>query len=603
MSSDTHGSRRPFYLFAIFHCIRPLWLNVLANFFPGFFLRLSSRSHSATARAAVLLAMLCCHSALAAPPDTPVLSLAAASNTGAFFISWAAVADTDSYELDERFNGGSWSTVYTGSGRLTARTDLRDGSYDYRLRACNSSGCSQNSNIATVVVQRPASVPTLSAPASSASGAFTISWSTSATATSYRLEQRANGAAWALLFEGNATSYDVSGLVSATYDFRVKACNTGGCGAGSVVATTVVLLPPPTPQLTLPASSSTGTFGLSWTAAATATSYQVDQSANYGPYTTIFSGDALGTNLFGLETGFYQYVVRACNASGCSADSAAQGISVLLPPATPLKPIMAASATGTFLIAWNRVTGATRYQLDERQNGGGWTTVFNANNILTSRPGLAPGIYEYQLRACNDSGCSANSPIATIHLNVVPALVGPLSGPSTNNSGSYTLTWGAANGANSYTLQERLNGGGWSTIFTGSATEYTVSNRGSGTYDYQAQACNATGCSQNGNVATVVVLWIPTVPTLSAPASSASGAFTVSWSASATATNYQLEQRVNGGAWALLFEGNATGYDMSGLASATYDFRVKACNTDGCSADSVGTVGIHSTTTVATLPF
>ncbi|MDE2156800.1 MAG: hypothetical protein KGJ32_13050, partial [Xanthomonadaceae bacterium] len=49
--------------------------------------------------------------------------------------------------------------------------------------------------------------------------------------------------------------------------------------------------------------------------------------------------------------------------------------------------------------------------------------------------------------------------------------------------------------ATSYTLQQGLNGGSWSSVYSGAATSSTLTVTASGSYTYQVQACNSGGCS------------------------------------------------------------------------------------------------------------
>lgn len=81
----------------------------------------------------------------------------------------------------------------------------------------------------------PPGAPSLTVPGSSNNGAFTVSWTSVATATEYRLEQSINGGDWAQVYAGLATSLARSGLGDGNYGYRVRGCGVGGCGAYSNV--------------------------------------------------------------------------------------------------------------------------------------------------------------------------------------------------------------------------------------------------------------------------------------------------------------------------------------------------------------------------------
>src|SRR5690606_14807409 len=101
-----------------------------------------------------------------------------------------------SYRLEERLNSGSWSEVHNGSATSKAISGKTPGSWQYRVRACSSVGCSAYSSTKPVTVTAPAAPPTPTGPTTDYSGAYTISWNSSTGATSYRLEERLNSGSW-----------------------------------------------------------------------------------------------------------------------------------------------------------------------------------------------------------------------------------------------------------------------------------------------------------------------------------------------------------------------------------------------------------------------
>ncbi|MEG3193935.1 hypothetical protein SNE32_17070, partial [Lysobacter sp. D1-1-M9] len=124
---------------------------------------------------------------------------------------------------------------------------LVNGSYSYRARACNAGGCGSYSAIkSTVVTVPPAFAPTLTAPSSNTSGAFSLSWTAVGTTTSYRLEQRKDSGSWSQIYSGSGLVKSVSGLGTGSYGYRTRACNAGGCSGYSAIKTTVVTRPPAT---------------------------------------------------------------------------------------------------------------------------------------------------------------------------------------------------------------------------------------------------------------------------------------------------------------------------------------------------------------------
>src|SRR5690606_23279412 len=149
-------------------------------------------------------------------------------------------------------DGGAWTSIGAGIAATSQSiSNLGNGSYTYRLTACNSFLCSNPSPASLpVTVLFPPTVPGSInvSPATSYSGSVTVSWgSVAAAVTTYELEQQQSGGGWSTVFTANATTALRSGLSNGIYAFRVRACNGSECGSYSPFATAEVLLPPLAP--------------------------------------------------------------------------------------------------------------------------------------------------------------------------------------------------------------------------------------------------------------------------------------------------------------------------------------------------------------------
>nr|QNO43843.1 hypothetical protein HEAIHDEL_00005 [Methanosarcinales archaeon ANME-2c ERB4] len=73
---------------------------------------------------------------------------------GSYTVSWSSVSGATSYTLEEDTSGsfGSPTVVYFGSGTSKYITGRRDGTYYYRVNACNACGCSGWSNVEDIEV-------------------------------------------------------------------------------------------------------------------------------------------------------------------------------------------------------------------------------------------------------------------------------------------------------------------------------------------------------------------------------------------------------------------------------------------------------------------
>ncbi len=435
----------------------------------------------------------------------------------------------------------------------------------------------------------PSVFPALSAPATSYSGTYALSWTSSQDATRYPLERRINGGSWATVQDTSALSWNASGQAAGTYDYRIRACNTAGCTAYSGTETTVVTLPPAlAPSVTAPATDNNGAYTVSWGSVAATTDYQLHQRKNGGSWSEVYSGTATSKALSGLTDGNYDYRARACNIAGCSAYSGIDTTVVTFPPASA--PVVTAPATdgdGGFTVSWTSVTSATEYRLEQRKDSGAWTQVHAGTATSKTVSGLADGSYGYRARACNAGGCSAYSAIDTTVVTHSPASAPTVSAPSSDTDGAFTIAWTSVASTTEYRLEQRKDGGSWTQVYSGSGTSKAVSGLGNGTYDYRARACNAGGCGVYSATDSTVVLLAPaSAPAVTTPSADNNGAYTLTWSSVATATEYRLEQRKDGSSWSQIHAGAATSKSVSGLTNGSYDYRARACNSSGCSGYS-----------------
>ncbi|MEW9573809.1 DUF6531 domain-containing protein [Rhodanobacter sp. Si-c] len=302
--------------------------------------------------------------------------------------------------------------------------------------------------------------------------------------------------------------------------------------------------------------------------------YQYDLDGNVSSVT-----NALG------HTVAYQY--DALNRVKTVTESGGASLGV------PTLGLPASSNNGSYTVSWSAMSDTTSYTLQEQVNGGGWNTIYTGGNTSMAISGKGDGSYGYQVQACNAGACGSWSATATISVLFPPPAPASLSVPATS-SGSVAVSWPAASTASSYILQQALNGGAWSQIYSGAALAYTQKETTSGSYAFRVQACNAGGCSSAYTTSTSVTVTIPpsTAPSLSVPATNGSGSYTVSWGAVSGATSYTLQKQTNGGGWSTVYSGGGTSTVPSGNAwGATYGFKVQACNAGGCGPwSAVGTV-------------
>ena len=532
------------------------------------------------------------------------VSFSANPNDGSYTVSWGAAPAATSYVLQESANGGSWTTVYSGSATSSALSGRVGGGYVYRVEGCIGTTCGAWTSSATLGV-RPA-LPTVIVPGGTINGTYTVSWTAPASTTGYDVQERLDDGSWTTIASNTAaTSISRPGTTSGSYTYQVSAKNAygsrGWAGSNAVtVDTTYGVLPTAPASLTVPTSSSTGSATLNWDPSSLTTSYVVEQSSDDGTsWTGVYNGSGTSTAVSGLANGSYVFHVLACNSYGCSPWTAGSATLVVThPPATaPAVNAPASSASGSYTVSWSAVSTATSYTLQEQVNGGSWATIQSSNATSKALSGKGNGSYGYHVQACNVGGCGPWSSTGTTTVLLPPAAPPSLTVPATS-SGSIAVSWAASATATSYTLQQRLGTGSWSTVYTGAATSSTRTVTASGSYTYQVQACNASGCSAYKASSAVTVTIPPaTAPSLTVPASSSTGNYTVSWAGVSGATSYTLQEQVNGGSWATIQTSSATSKALSGKGNGSYGYHVQACNVGGC-----GPWSSTGTTTVTLIP-
>ncbi|MDO1527979.1 DUF6531 domain-containing protein [Fulvimonas sp. R45] len=391
----------------------------------------------------------------------------------------------------------------------------------------------------------------------------------------------ANGQAQTYHYDLNGNVTSVTNVLGHTEAYQYDALNRVTKITESGGATLGV------PTLSVPSSSTNGSYSVAWSSMSGATSYTLQEQVNSGSWNTVYTGSATSKAFSGKGNGNYGYRVEACNAAGCGAWSAVASATVLLPPPEPASLSIPATSSGSVAVSWAGSSTATSYTLQHADQGvTGWSTIYSGSATSYTQHETTTGTWIYQVEACNSSGCSIyRVSSGGVTVTIPPASAPSLSVPATNSSGSYTVSWGSVGGATSYTLQEQVNGGGWSTAYSGSATSKAFTGKSRGTsYGYRVEACNAGGCSPWSATHTVVL--VPAAPSsISVPAQALyPGGTTISWAAVSGATSYNLQRTfVATGATSTIYTGSATSHADVTIPPGQYDYAVDACNAAGCS--------------------
>jgi hypothetical protein len=315
------------------------------------------------------------------------------------------------------------------------------------------------------------------------------------------LEENAGGG-WSLIQNISATNRAISGKVSGTYSYRVKACGASGCGALSLNSNVVVTLPPGSaPTVSAPAANYSGNYTVSWSTVSVASGYSLQQAINSGGWSAVSSGAGTSYAFTGQAAATYYYRVQACNSGGCGPwSSTAATVVMLAPTSAPIVSAPASNNTGSYAVSWSAVSAATSYALEESTNGGGWTQIQNTSALSAAIGGKGDGSYSYRVNACNAGGCGPMSSTIGTSVTLPPSTPTNLTAryrvivmPSYIKH-TFTFTWASSAGATSYELQ--TSGGG--VIYRGAAPGYQYEATGGPNTNitYRVRACGSGGCSE-----------------------------------------------------------------------------------------------------------
>lgn len=256
-------------------------------------------------------------------------------------------------------------------------------------------------------------VPVLSVnPPTKTDGDFTVSWTNVLTDGNYTLSvKRDFDTAQVVTLPFPTLNRFYAAPNGGTYAISLRACNAAGA-CSDAVPLSYGVTPKKVPSITVPSSTQTGPFSVSWEASVGAT-YRIQRKFNNGTFIEIEPGSS-NTTLpqSGLAVGTYRYRVTAYNNWGDrgyveSADvvvgpiDTCQGITTLTKPA--IEPITLDGSGNGYTVNWDEPSCATAYTLEEKLNNGAWTPAPGYETPISQSyatfANRANGSYTYRVRA------------------------------------------------------------------------------------------------------------------------------------------------------------------------------------------------------------
>ena len=542
------------------------------------------------------------------PPGAPTNLAASNITTGGVTLSWAAPANVNGYQITRQSGASAPQIVATLPGSATNFTDsgLSPGvQYQYVVSAFNLGGTGSGSAIGVQTVALPPTGIT----ASAVQNQITLNWTASIGAISYNIYRgTASGAETTTpIATGiSGTSFVDPGLNSGTsYYYLITAVDSTAESAksGEVSAHVAQTIAPAPTGLT--AGGNQNQITLSWIASTNVTSYNIYRGTAPGAEsaTPIVSG-VIATSFMdsGLAPGAsYFYQITAVNDAGESPRSAEASATVPFPvPASP-KGVAAAVSGSQITLTWAASNFASSYRIYRGTSSGGEATAPLAIGITGTTfvdPGLTAGTtYYYQVTAVNASGESMpGTEVSGTPQNeggTINAPAAPTNLQSSNvTTRSVTLSWTAPAGAGGFQIMRQLGSTDPTSVATLDASASSFIDSGllpDSTYQYTVWAFNSAGAGPGTSISVQTSLAPPAIPT-GVAAIADDHNITISWSAAAGATSYNIFRATTAGGESTtpLATGiSATSFlDTSVTAGTTYYYLVTAVNGAGASTAS-----------------
>ncbi|QFU06943.1 tRNA3(Ser)-specific nuclease WapA precursor (plasmid) [Pseudoalteromonas sp. THAF3] len=521
--------------------------------------------------------------AAVAAPSNPSNVVATVSNGNDITISWQSVIGATYYVREARVGSGSWINPKEYTGTSVTFVNISPNDYQYRVKACGSQGCSNWTYSNKVSILREPSKPSTVTASVKNLNDVVISWSSVSAAAYYIREAKVGAGSWIHPKTYTTTSVTFNGLAANTYQYRVKACNDLACSNWTYSNKIQVAGSPPTPANVSASVYDVNNVRVSWSSVTGASHYireaQIGSGAWINPEQ--YTGTFATLNI--VTPNEYRYRVKSCNRLGCSAWRYSNTVTVDRIPTAPSTVAAAVKNLSEVDVSWSSSSHAQFYIREAQVGSGAWSNAKEYTATSATYNIVTPEQYRYRVQACNSYGCSGWTYSDRITVEGVPVVPENVSAEVQNNS-DVLVSWSATARTQYYIREAQVGAGDWHNPKEYSGTSATFSIVTANQYRYRVKACNSFGCSAWGYSNTIDVDGTPEAPKSVVAEVQNLLDVKVSWLSSEHTQHYIREVNVGSEGW-----GNSKQYtELSATYNITtpnqYSYRVKACNSFGCSA-------------------
>ncbi|MBL0047827.1 MAG: fibronectin type III domain-containing protein [Bacteroidetes bacterium] len=526
----------------------------------------------------------------AAPCNMPSGLSSSAVTYNSATVNWNTLAGINSFTIRYRIVGAAtWSslTSVTNSKSLTALTPSSN--YEFQIQSdcgnANTSAFTASANFTTPAP--PCNAPTGLSSSAITYNSATINWTAYSGATAYILKYRVIGApTWTSVNSSN-TTYNLTNLSSsANYEFKIQSdCGNSNTSSFTSTSTFVTPAPPCNAPVGLNASSVTYNSAiLNWGIVAGVSSYTV-QYRVVGTANWINTSSASNSKtVTGLNASSnYEFQLQSdCGNGNLSSFSASSTFSTPAPPCSVPSALMASSITDVSAnLDWSNFAGAGTYNLQYRIIGSStWTSVVCSINSKNISGLSASTTYEFQVQSdCGNGNVSAYSGSSNFSTTATPCNIPSGLNASAVTNNTATLNWNAIAGAVSYAIHYRVVGTPTWTDLVSNTNSLNISGlNANATYEFEVQSiCSASSSSIFSSTSTFATSAPPCLsPSNLVSASITGDAADVSWTAVATAVNYNVQYRIVGSSVWNTVSGANTTITLNALTPlSNYEFQVQ----------------------------
>ncbi|MGO8673157.1 MAG: malectin domain-containing carbohydrate-binding protein [Capsulimonadaceae bacterium] len=522
----------------------------------------------------------------AGAPAAPT-GLTATAGNGQVALAWTASSGATSYNVYRGTATGGESATAIATGITTTsytNTGLTNGTaYYFKVAALNASGTSAQSTEASATPTSGVPAAPTGVTATPGNAQVALAWTASSGATSYNVYRgTATGgeSATAIATGVTTTSYTNTGLTNGTeYFYKVAALNASGTSAQST-------------EVSATPSTGTGTLVLGINCGGSATgSWVADEDFSGGTETTVTTT----VSTTGVTNPAPEAVYQSNRFGGCT-------YTITGLTASGAYTVRLHFAETYFDAAGDRESNVSINGTQVLTDFDIWKTA-GGENIATIQPfaatasssgqiviGLTTVVNNAQINGIEIDSTTGSAPLAPTNLT------------ATQGNTVVSLSWTASSGATSYNLYRSTTSGGEGTTAyqTGiTATSYTDTGLNNSTeYYYTVAALNSYGTSPQSTQATATPTGAPPAAPTGLTAGQGNGLLTLSWTASAGATSYNIYRGTTSGgesATAQVTGITATSYtDTTVTNGITYYYKAAALNSYGTSPLSTEASGTPS---------